>query len=209
MPAATIAPMIAMPSEPPTWRMLFSTAEPTPALSRPHRAHRRRGRRRHRRATSRRRRAASPGRSVPEVRVRRPCARRASSEPASTTIPPATSGRGPIRSDSRPACGARRMIRTVQGRNAAPACDRRVAEHLLDVERDVEEDAEHREPDEQHHACSRPRSRGCGRARARASAAAGAARAGRTRRARRRRRRTRRGSAPTSSRTCSPRSARS
>src|SRR6266545_1761612 len=30
---ATIAPMIAIPSEPPTWRMLFSTAEPTPALS--------------------------------------------------------------------------------------------------------------------------------------------------------------------------------
>ena len=26
--------MIAMPSEPPTWRMLFRTAEPTPALSR-------------------------------------------------------------------------------------------------------------------------------------------------------------------------------
>ena len=25
--------MIAIPSEPPTWRMLFSTAEPTPALS--------------------------------------------------------------------------------------------------------------------------------------------------------------------------------
>ena len=32
-PAATIAPMIAIPSEPPTWRKLFSTAEPTPALS--------------------------------------------------------------------------------------------------------------------------------------------------------------------------------
>ena len=32
--AATIAPVIAIPSEPPTWRALFSTAEPTPALSR-------------------------------------------------------------------------------------------------------------------------------------------------------------------------------
>jgi hypothetical protein len=31
---ATIAPVIAIPSEPPTWRMLFSTAEPTPAWSR-------------------------------------------------------------------------------------------------------------------------------------------------------------------------------
>ena len=31
--ATTIAPMSAMPSEPPTWRKLFSTPEPTPALS--------------------------------------------------------------------------------------------------------------------------------------------------------------------------------
>src|SRR2546429_7668807 len=30
---ATTAPMIAMPSEPPTWRMLLMTAEPTPALA--------------------------------------------------------------------------------------------------------------------------------------------------------------------------------
>ena len=29
----TIAPMIAIPSEPPTWRNLLSTADPTPALS--------------------------------------------------------------------------------------------------------------------------------------------------------------------------------
>ena len=43
------------------------------------------------------------------------------------------------------------MISSVQGRNDAPACDRRVAEDLLDVERDVEEDAEHREADQQHH----------------------------------------------------------
>ena len=45
---ATIAPMIAIPSEPPTWRMLFSTAEPTPALSTADGAHRRRRHRRHR-----------------------------------------------------------------------------------------------------------------------------------------------------------------
>src|SRR4029453_10083495 len=31
--SAMMAPMIAMPSEPPTWRMLLRTAEPTPALS--------------------------------------------------------------------------------------------------------------------------------------------------------------------------------
>ena len=30
---ARIAPISAMPSEPPTWRKLFSTPEPTPALS--------------------------------------------------------------------------------------------------------------------------------------------------------------------------------
>ena len=69
----------------------------------------------------------------------------------STTIPPVTNGRAPYRSDSFPASGARMMIRTVQGRNDAPASDRRVAEHVLDVQRDVEEHAEHREPDEEHH----------------------------------------------------------
>ena len=36
-------------------------------------------------------------------------------------MPPATNGRGPIRSESRPACGASRMISSVQGRNDAPA----------------------------------------------------------------------------------------
>ena len=30
---ATTAPITAIPSEPPTWRMLLMTAEPTPALS--------------------------------------------------------------------------------------------------------------------------------------------------------------------------------
>ena len=41
--------------------------------------------------------------------------------PLRMTIPAVTNGRGPIRSDSRPACGASRMIRSVQGRNEAPA----------------------------------------------------------------------------------------
>ena len=36
------------------------------------------------------------------------------------------------------------------GQERRPRLDRRVAEHLLDVERDVEEDAEHRETDQQH-----------------------------------------------------------
>ena len=119
MLAATIAPMIAIPSEPPTWRMLFSTAEPTPALSRgteaiavavtgaivtdmpiPPRI-----------IAGRRPQKVS----VPPIREKR------KSEPASTVIPPVTSQRGPTRSDSRPACGAIRMIRSVQGRNEAPA----------------------------------------------------------------------------------------
>ena len=42
------------------------------------------------------------------------------------------------------------MIRIVIGRKLAPACDGRVAEHVLHVERDVEERPEHREADEEH-----------------------------------------------------------
>ena len=42
-------------------------------------------------------------------------------EPVSTAIPPATNGLGPIRSESRPACGASRMISSVQGKKLAPA----------------------------------------------------------------------------------------
>ena len=44
---ATIAPMIAIPSAPPTWRKVLSTPEATPALSTGDRAHRGRGHRRH------------------------------------------------------------------------------------------------------------------------------------------------------------------
>ena len=115
-----IAPISAMPIEPPTWRALFSTAEPTPALS-----------------TARRRVAAaalgvivsamptppssSAGQQVPERRVdaepreveraaRRAAPSRRSSASASRT------GRTAF-----PAIGATRMIRTVIGRNAAPA----------------------------------------------------------------------------------------
>ena len=59
------------------------------------------------------------------------------------------SPREPNRSESLPAIGATRMIRIVIGRNAAPGLHRRVAEHVLHVERDEEEHAEHRERDEQ------------------------------------------------------------
>ena len=41
---------------------------------------------------------------------------------ASSVIPPPTSQREPKRSESRPACGAIRMISTVIGRNDAPVC---------------------------------------------------------------------------------------
>ena len=78
-PEATIAPMIAIPSEPPTCRMLFSTAEPTPALSRAHRGHRGRGGRRHRQrhadaADQHRRQEAA------EVSRARPCREKRKSE---------------------------------------------------------------------------------------------------------------------------------
>jgi energy-converting hydrogenase Eha subunit A len=33
VPDATVAPRIAMPREPPTWRIELSTADPTPALA--------------------------------------------------------------------------------------------------------------------------------------------------------------------------------
>ena len=130
-----------------------------------HRAHRGRRRRRHRERHPDAAERASPGSSAQKRRVARRCARRAASEPASERpCPPPTSERGPIRSDSRPASGATRMISTVIGRKLAPACDRRVAEHLLHVERDVEEDAEHREADEQHHGVRAGEACGCGRA---------------------------------------------
>ena len=45
---------------------------------------------------------------------------KSSSETVSRVIPAPISHRGPIRSDSRPANGATRMISTVIGRNVAP-----------------------------------------------------------------------------------------
>ena len=65
-------------------------------------------------------------------------------------IPAVIRPRDPIRSLVFPAIGATRMIRIVIGRNAAPVWTARVAEDVLHVQRDEEEDPEHRERDEQH-----------------------------------------------------------
>ncbi len=118
--AATIAPISAIPIEPPTWRMLFSTAEPTPALS---------GRTECIAAAVVGAIAAdipTPPSSIAGSRFQNvsciPIREKRTSEPDSTTIPKATSGRGPIRSESRPAWGASAMMSRVQGRNDAPAC---------------------------------------------------------------------------------------
>ena len=117
---ATIAPITAIPSEPPTWRDEFSTAEPTPALST--------GTaliaaavvgvivKRHPDAADQ-----QPGQDRPEALVRaelrvveehhREQRHAAADEPARAD-----------RSVSAPARGAIRMIRIVIGRKLAPAC---------------------------------------------------------------------------------------
>ena len=112
--------MIAMPSEPPTWRNAFSTAEPTPALSTgtdpiavavvgviasaiPNPP------------------ARSPGSTFQKFELWSSCANR-SSDSVTRLNPAPISQREPIRSDRRPACGATRMISTVIGRKIAPVC---------------------------------------------------------------------------------------
>ena len=110
--------MIATPSEPPTWRMLLMTAEPTPALS-----------------TGTEPIAAAvvgaiviasptpptsrPGRIAQndELASRVPKRTR---ETASRVMPAPISQRAPTRSENLPAIGATRMIITVMGRNVAP-----------------------------------------------------------------------------------------
>ena len=149
IPAATIAPMIAIPSEPPTWRMLFSTAEPTPALS----------------GLTELIAAAVTGAIAADI----------------PTPPSSIPGKSPqklacvpeLREDEHRAgenhhpgrdqraradlVGEAPGLRCEQddqhrpGQEGRACLGRRVAEHLLEVQRDVEEDAEHREPDEQHH----------------------------------------------------------
>src|SRR4029078_9251624 len=118
MCVATTVPMIAMPSEPPTWRMLLITAGPTPALS----------------TGTDPIAAAVVGAiviAIPNPPASRPgrmfqnddCASivpNRSSDPVSSVIPATIGQRGPIRSLNRPANGATRMISSVIGRNVAP-----------------------------------------------------------------------------------------
>ena len=119
VPAARIAPMTAIPSEPPTWRNVLSIPEPTPALS-----------------TGTELSAAAvigvimiamptPPSSIPGRSERYDesvCSwAKTSSAPLSIVIPAVISQREPSLSDERPAIGATRMIRIVIGRKAAPA----------------------------------------------------------------------------------------
>ena len=115
-----MAPMIATPSEPPTWRMLFSTPDPTPALS----------------TGTEPIAAAVVG--VIAIAIPAPPTRRAgkrfqndecwsssekrTSETLTSSMPPLISQRAPRRSDSFPATGAKKMMQSVIGRNDAPAC---------------------------------------------------------------------------------------
>ena len=144
-----IAPITAIPSAPPTWRTLFRTAEPTPALS-----------------TGTEPIAAavigvitiaipnppmrSPGKTSQKFEV---WSSRGEDQERDREEhhPAAMSQREPTRSECFPATGATRMMRTVIGRNDGARLDGRVAEDVLDEERVVEEDPEHREADEQHH----------------------------------------------------------
>ena len=117
---ARIAPTSAIPSEPPTWRNVFSTRSATPALStdtgRERRRRHRRHRQRHPDAADQQRRAGCP-RSPSACRA----ARRAASETRDEGHP---AGHQPARAEpvgQAPASGATRMIRIVIGRNVAPA----------------------------------------------------------------------------------------
>ena len=110
--------MIAIPSDPPTWRMLLITADPTPAW-----------------ATGTEPIAAAvvgaiviaipnpptsrPGRMSQNDEFASSVPNR-SSDPVSSVIPATIGHRGPIRSVNRPANGATMMISRVIGRNVAP-----------------------------------------------------------------------------------------
>ena len=203
---AMIAPISAIPTEPPICRAEFSTAEPTPALSlvTPLIA------------------AAALGvitsamptppisiagssvqvplldaqaREVEELRgeQRHPCAHQPARAEAVGRLP-----RDRRDQDD--------QDRHRQERRAG--LHRRVAEHVLHVERDEEEDAEHRRATRAASPSSRPRTSGCGRARGRASAPADAARAARRRQPDQGDRERSRGCGRTSTRRCSPRSGR-
>src|SRR4029450_1543787 len=110
--------MIAIPSEPPTWRALLITADPTPALS-----------------TGTELIAAvvvgaivmaipspptrSPGKRFQKLELGSRVAKR-SSEHVRRVIPTLINQRGPITSVNRPAIGATTMISPVSGRKVAP-----------------------------------------------------------------------------------------
>ena len=65
-------------------------------------------------------------------------------------MPPVISQREPHRSDARPASGAIDDDQERHRQERRARLDGGVAEHVLHVERDEEEDAEHRERDEEH-----------------------------------------------------------
>ena len=116
-----MAPINAIPTEPPTWRKALSTAEPTPALS-----------------TDTAFMAAALAGVITSAMPMPPIMRlgriadqndelasrrvKSSRCTASSTIPVVISQREPTRSAIRPPMGATRMTSTVIGRKAAPAC---------------------------------------------------------------------------------------
>ena len=142
-----IAPMIATPIVPPTWRALFSTAEPTPALS----------------TGTLRVAAAALGVMVSDIPTPpMMSAGRSSKKDASAPEareddeldreedhPAVMSPLDPSRSLVFPASGAMRMISTVIGQEGGARLHGRVAEDVLHVQGHEEEHAEHRERDEQ------------------------------------------------------------
>ena len=118
---ATIAPMSARPTEPPTWRIVLMHGRADARLVDRNRVHRGGGRRRHRHrhpeAADEERRAGASRRSSS-----RPGSRRGGARCRDSARPGTIIARGPSLSESRPAFGATNMIRTVIGRNVAPAC---------------------------------------------------------------------------------------
>ena len=75
------------------------------------------------------------------------CATARTARPPTISSPATISGRGPIRSASRPAIGPATMITSVAGRKRTPASSGRVAEDVLHVEGEEEERRQHAERD--------------------------------------------------------------
>ena len=101
----------------------------------------------------------------------------ASSPPLdAATGPPPSSSRTGTRTLSLPANGATTNDSSVIGRKRRPACSGSIAEHVLDVEREVQEHREASTRRPRRRRCSRRRTPGGGTATGRASGAAGGAR---------------------------------